>query len=92
MKKSKEWNLFPCKHMIWPCKVYSRTYGIDKKWHTITGYFDGVGMKVRSTLQTFMDNHPERQHFRGCDVKVINMLGTVTLFVVNPDNGQVEFY
>ena len=92
MKKSTYWwNLPPCNLMLWPCKVYGKTWGVDNKWHTVFGVFDGIRFSVRSTLQAFMDNHPERLHFRGCSVKVTNQLGTVTEFLINPDNGKVEF-
>ena len=85
------WEYPPCNLMLWPCKVYGKTWGMDKRWHTMTGLFDGVGLCVRARLQSFVDKHPERLHFRGTSVKVSNKLGTVTEFLINPDNGRVEF-
>ena len=85
------WDLPPCNLMLWPCKVYGKTWGVDKRYHTMSGLFDGIGLNVRNSLQAFVDKYPERIHFRGSSVKVSNRLGTVTEFLINPDDGKVEF-
>lgn len=91
MKTPFWWQMPPCNLMLWPCKVYGKTWGADREWHYVVGVFDGVGLKVRATLQKFMDKHPERVTFMGCSLKVTNKLGTVTEFLLNPDTGKVEF-